>query len=52
MQQQSEDRRYYQARIERERALAQSASHPEAARAHSILAGLYADRLRQACDAR
>ena len=45
MHQPPDDRRYYQARIERERALARSARHPEAARAHSILAELYRDRL-------
>lgn len=41
-----EDRPYLEARIEHELALASSAPHPEAARAHSILAGLYLDRLR------
>jgi hypothetical protein len=45
-----EDRRYYEARIEHELALAKSASHAEAARAHSILAHLYLDRLRSATE--
>jgi hypothetical protein len=40
-----EERRYFETRIEDELALARSASHPEAVRAHSILAGLYRDRL-------
>jgi len=39
------DDAYLQARAERELALARSASHPEAARAHAILARLYLDRL-------
>jgi hypothetical protein len=52
VEQQPEDRRYYQARIERELALARSAAHPEAARAHSMLADLYAGRLREGGDAR
>ena len=42
---QLEDRRYFEARIERELALARSARHPEAARAHTILANLYLDRI-------
>lgn len=46
MPQQPEDRRYFEARIENELALARSAAHPEAARAHSVLAGLYAQRLK------
>jgi hypothetical protein len=45
MPQSPEDRRYFEARAEHELALARSAPHPEAARAHSILAGLYLDRL-------
>lgn len=40
-----DDRLYYQTRIERERALAKAARHPEAARAHANLAQLYRDRL-------
>jgi hypothetical protein len=43
-----EEVRYYQARVEDERALARSAPHPEAARAHTGLADLYLDRLRSA----
>jgi hypothetical protein len=39
------DHAYLQARADRELALARSAPHPEAARAHAILAGLYLDRL-------
>jgi hypothetical protein len=39
------ERRYFEARIAHELALARSASHPEAVRAHSILASLYRDRL-------
>jgi hypothetical protein len=45
-----QDRRYFEARIEHELALARSAPHPEAARAHSILAGLYLDRLGLAAE--
>jgi hypothetical protein len=41
----NEDRPYFEARAEHELALARSAPHPEAARAHSMLAGLYLDRL-------
>jgi hypothetical protein len=40
-----QDRLYLQARAESELALARAASHPEAARAHAILARLYLDRL-------
>lgn len=40
-----EERRYFEARIADELALARSASHPEAVRAHAILAQLYRDRL-------
>jgi hypothetical protein len=39
------DETYLQARADRELALARSAPHPEAARAHAILARLYLDRL-------
>jgi hypothetical protein len=39
------DHAYLQARADRELALARSAPHPEAARAHTILARLYLDRL-------
>ena len=42
------DRLYLQARADSELALARSAPHPEAARAHAILARLYLDRLRSA----
>jgi hypothetical protein len=45
MPEQTHDRRYFEARIERELALAKSAAHPEAARVHSTLAELYLDRL-------
>jgi hypothetical protein len=45
MSQPLEERRYFEARIEHELALARSASHPEAVRAHSLLATLYRDRL-------
>ena len=50
MPQPTEDRLYYLARMERELALARSAPHPEAARSHSILAGLYLDRLEPAAE--
>jgi hypothetical protein len=50
MPQRAEDRRYLEARIERERALERSARHPEAARAHSILAAFYLDRLEAAAE--
>jgi hypothetical protein len=45
LKQPNEDRLYFEARAEHELALARSAPHPEAARAHSMLAGLYLDRL-------
>ena len=38
-----DDRTYYQERAEREMELARQARHPEAARAHSVLAGHYLD---------
>jgi len=41
----AEDQLYYQARAADELALAQAALHPEAARAHAILADLYRERL-------
>jgi hypothetical protein len=40
-----EDRLYFEGRIEHELSLAKSAAHPQAARAHSLLAGLYLERL-------
>jgi hypothetical protein len=45
MLQPQDDHLYFEARAEREIALARSAPHPEAARAHTILARLYLDRL-------
>jgi hypothetical protein len=36
---------YYQERAEQELALAQQASHPQAARAHFVIAGEYLDRV-------
>jgi hypothetical protein len=38
-----EDVLYYRQRAEREMEMARSASHPNAARAHSLLAGYYLD---------
>ena len=40
-----EDQLYYQARAADELARAKTAPHPEAARAHAILADLYRERL-------
>lgn len=40
-----EDRSYYQRRAEAELAMAAQAAHPSAARAHSLLAGYYLDRI-------
>jgi len=45
MMQQTEDHSYFQSRIDQELAMARKASHPEATRAHHILASLYAERL-------
>jgi hypothetical protein len=45
MQQRAEDHFYFQSRAEQELAMANIAPHPEAARAHKILAALYLDRL-------
>jgi hypothetical protein len=45
MQIQAEDQSYYRTRAEQELALASKALHPEAARAHKILAGLYRERI-------
>ena len=50
MPQPTEDRFYYLTRMEGELALARSAPHPKAAMAHSILAGLYLDRVRSAAE--
>ena len=38
-----QDAEYYQARAEQELELAQRATHPEAARAHSLIASHYLD---------
>ncbi len=38
-----EDVAYYQQRAEQELELAQGAAHPDAARAHSLIAGYYLD---------
>ena len=40
-----EDILYYRQRAEREAEMAQRASHPNAVRAHSLLAGYYRDML-------
>ncbi len=40
-----DDTDYYRSRAEAELALAQSAEHPDAARAHYLLAGFYLDRV-------
>ena len=45
MQQNMEDRSYFQSRADQELAMARNAPHPEAAKAHNILAGLYRERL-------
>lgn len=41
----TEDQYYYQSRAEAELRLAEQAAHPEAARAHALLAGYYLDRI-------
>lgn len=41
----AEDQVYYQSRAESELRLAEQAAHPEAARAHAMLAGYYLDRV-------
>jgi hypothetical protein len=41
----TEDQSYFQSRVEQELALASRAPHPQAARAHEILAELYRERL-------
>ena len=46
-----EDRDYLNDRAEAELVLAQKADHPEAVRAHYLLAGYYLDRLYGAPDA-
>jgi hypothetical protein len=45
MLQQADEESYFQSRVEQELAMASKAPHPEAARAHKILAGLYRERL-------
>jgi hypothetical protein len=45
MRERAEDHSYFQSRAQQELAMANEAPHPEAARAHKILAGLYLERL-------
>lgn len=40
-----DDTAYYRSRAEAELALARAADHPDAARAHYLLAGFYLDRV-------
>jgi hypothetical protein len=47
---QPDERLYFEARARDELARAQAAPHPEAARAHAILAQLYLDRLKASAE--
>ncbi|MBV8685303.1 MAG: hypothetical protein JOZ90_14760 [Alphaproteobacteria bacterium] len=46
-----EDRRYFQERAEQELRRAELADHPDAARAHSLLAGYYLDLVHSCAEA-
>lgn len=52
MQHPQDDSLYYRVRLEHELALAETARHPEAARAHKIMAETYRDRLRSPAESR
>jgi hypothetical protein len=45
MHQRAEDQSYFQTRVEQELAMARKAPHPEAAKAHKVLARLYLERI-------